>query len=62
MNNTAVIALYAIHYGIEAAKQLVPLFQKDSPTIDDWNAVFALSSKSPDDYIAEARARLGQSS
>lgn len=58
MNSTAIIALYAIRFGIPAAKELASLFAKPEPTDADWNKVWSLSDKSYDDYLNEAAARL----
>lgn len=59
MTETAIIALYAIKYGVEAAAELQQVFTKDNPTQDDWGRVWAKSSKDPDTLIKEAAARLG---
>lgn len=42
MNAAMIIAQFAIQYGIPAAQALVALFNKPSPTAEDWNTVFAL--------------------
>lgn len=58
MNSTAIIALYAIRFGIPAAKELALLFAKPEPTAEDWNKVWTLSDKSFEDYVGDAAARL----
>ena len=52
--NTALIvtiAQYAIKYGIPAAQELIKLFKKADPTVEDWEKVFDLSKKSYEDYV-----------
>lgn len=47
----ALIISYTIKFGIPAGQALVKLFRTPNPTDADWDAMFALSQKSYDDYI-----------
>jgi hypothetical protein len=40
-----------LKYGPAVARQIKALFEKDDPTVEDWEAVFALAEKSYDDYV-----------
>lgn len=48
----AIIAQFAIQYGIPAALKLVALFEKKDATVEDVKAAFALAHKSYEEYIA----------
>lgn len=47
----ALIAQYALEYGLPAARKLVELFRTPAPTWDQWDDIFALSEKPFDDYV-----------
>lgn len=42
---------YAIKYGIPAATALIDVWNKPTPTIDDWKAAFAVA-KPYEDYVS----------
>lgn len=46
-----VIAQALVKYGPAVARSIRDIFTKANPTIEDWEAVFALSEKSYDDYV-----------
>lgn len=49
-----------ITQGIPAAHKIWQLTQsKDAPTEEDWIALETLAQKRAEDYLAEARARVG---
>lgn len=54
------IAQLALKYGLPAAQKMFALFRSENVTdqqMDDW---FKTAQKGYDDYIAEARAKKGQ--
>jgi hypothetical protein len=40
-----------LKYGPTVAREIVALFQKNPPTISDWEQIFAACEKSYDDYV-----------
>jgi hypothetical protein len=50
----AIIAQFAIQYGIPAALKLVSLFEKKDATVEDVKAAFSLAHKSYEEYVAGA--------
>ena len=40
-----------VKYGPDVARAVAGLFQKNDPTWEEWEAVFALAEKSYDDYV-----------
>ena len=52
MNPTTVFIVQALlKYGPALASALVEIFQKETPTREDWDKVFALAEKSYEDYV-----------
>lgn len=41
-----------LKYGPTVAREIILLFQKPAPTMEDWNKVFDLAEKSYDEYVA----------
>lgn len=48
----------AITKGVPLAREIIKLFKVDAPTQAQFDVIFGLV-KSPDEYLAEARARAG---
>lgn len=46
-----IIAMALVKYGPTLARGLLEIFQKDAPTTEDWERVFALAEKPYEDYV-----------
>lgn len=40
-----------ITYGPVVTKEIVNLFKKQNPTLEDWDKIFDMAAKSYDDYV-----------
>lgn len=53
MNPTTLLIIEAfLRYGPSTARAIAGLFQKESPTIEDWEKLFSTTEKSYEDYVA----------
>jgi hypothetical protein len=57
MQQTLIIAELLLRYTPALARSVATIFYKSSPTLEDWEKVFALAEKTNDRFDAEARAR-----
>lgn len=51
MSNTALVILALIQHGPEMARGILALFQKESPSQADWEALFATYRRSYESYV-----------
>ena len=52
LETAVTIAGFVIKYGVPAFIRLIEICKKPDPTIEDWLAVFSITKKSYDDYLA----------
>lgn len=51
MSIVEIIALALVKYGPQVARAIYDIFNKPSPTQEDWDKVFAMAEKSYEDYV-----------
>lgn len=49
-----IIAEALVKYGPTVARAIAEIFEKKTPTLQDWEKVFALAEKSYEDYVKPA--------
>jgi len=52
----AIIASALVKYGPAVARGIAEIFNKDAPTLEDWNKVFALAERSYESYTAPTQS------
>jgi len=52
MSGVLIIIGFIIQYGLPAFQKIIEInFQKTEPTKEQWDTIFALATKSYDDYV-----------
>jgi hypothetical protein len=52
MSNAAIIVLALIQHGPDMARAILTLFQKENPSVTDWEALFSTYKKPYEAYTA----------